>query len=230
MSKLQSKLDERLNYIKSLVLDMGGLVEKTISDSGAGLLKDKSNNQFLEKLQKREEKINTFHLKIARSCFKNLAREGPVARDLRLILAIINANTDLERMGDLAFNIAAKAQVLQRDPLLETSFKLFEKMFLQVIKMTHESLSAFVEGDEKLAHEILFQDDIVDHIRDDIRSHVEQICSANVQVIKPCIDLITIAGDLERIADHVTNIAEEVIFLETGDDIRHQHGSDSEEN
>ena len=222
MSKLQSKLDERMNYIKSLILDMGGLVEKTISDCGACLLKEKLNNQFLEKLQRREEKINTFHLKIARSCFKNLAREGPVARDLRLILSIINANTDLERMGDLAFNIAVKAQALQRDKTLETSFKLFEKMFAQVIQMTHQSLTAFVEEDEKLAREILFQDDVVDHIRDDIRSHIEEVSPANTQFIKSFIDLITIAGDLERIADHVTNIAEEVIFLETGDDIRHQ--------
>ena len=226
MSQLQSKLDERLNYLKRLLLDMGGLVEKTISHSCAGLLKAELNDQFLEKLQKREEKINTLHLKVARSCFKNLAREGPVARDLRLILAIINANTDLERMGDLAFNIAVKAQALQRNPLLNESFKLFEKMFSQVSKMTHQSLSAFVDGDEKLAREILFQDDVVDQIRDDIRTQVEKLCSSNVQLVKSCIDLILIAGQLERIADHVTNIAEEVIFLETGDDIRHQSWSD----
>lgn len=229
MSKLQSKLDERLNYLKRLLLDMGGLVEKTISNSCAGLLEEKLNNQFLDKLQKREEKINTLHLKIARSCFKNLAREGPVARDLRLILAIINANTDLERMGDLAFNIAVKAQALQRDALLNESFKLFEKMFSQVSKMTRQSLSAFVDADEKQAREILFQDDVVDQIRDDIRLQVEKLCSANVQLVNSCMDLIIIAGQLERIADHVTNIAEEVIFLETGDDIRHQNWSDETE-
>ena len=222
MNKLQHKLDERLSHIKSLILDMGGLVEKTLAESCELLLKKNQNHSILQKLQKREEKINTFHLKIARSCFKNLAREGPVARDLRLILAVVNTNTDLERMGDLAFNIAVKAQDIQGESLLNELFKLFEKMFSQVSLMTRQALSAFVEEDEKQAREILFQDDVVDQVRDDIRRQAEQTSAAEPRLIKLCIDLIIIAGQLERIADHTTNIAEEVIFLETGDDVRHQ--------
>ena len=221
MRKVQNKLDERLNYIRSLILNMGAFVEKTISSSCDILLKNAPSDIMCE-LKEREENINKLQLRVSRVCFKILARESPVAGDLRLILAIVSANTDLERMGDLSLNIAEKAQFVQKDPILEEIITLFETMFHQVSAMTHKSLDSFVAEDEKLAKAILVQDDKVDQIRNQIRAGLEDITLAHNRLIKPCIDLIIIAGELERIADHATNIAEEVIFLKTGDDVRHQ--------
>ncbi len=220
---MQNKLDERLNYIRSLILKMGGFVEKTISSS-LGILLSKTANPpaTMEELRKREEEINTLQLRVSRVCFKILARESPVAGDLRLILAIVNANTDLERMGDLAFNIAERAELVKKDPILEEILYMFEAMFDQVSNMVHKSLDAFVAEDEEIARAILIQDDKVDQIRNKLRGKLEKITLSHNRLIKPCIDLIIIAGELERIADHSTNIAEEVIFLKTGDDVRHQ--------
>ncbi len=222
MKKVQNKLDERLNYIRSLILNMGVFVEKTISSSCDILLNKDIHHDIMYELGKQEEEINTLQIKVSRVCFKILARESPVAGDLRLILAIVNTNTDLERMGDLAFNIAGRAKSVKKDPILNEIISLFEAMFAQVSKMVHKSLDAFVAEDERLARKILIQDDIVDQTRNKIRTGLEEITVSHNHLIKPCIDLIIIAGELERIADHATNIAEEVIFLKTGDDIRHQ--------
>ena len=201
---------------------MGVFVEKTISSSCDILLNKDIHHDIMYELGKQEEKINTLQLKVSRVCFKILARESPVAGDLRLILAIVNTNTDLERMGDLAFNIAGRAKSVKKDPILNEIISLFETMFAQVSKMVHKSLDAFVAEDERLARKILIQDDIVDQARNKIRTGLEEITVSHNHLIKPCVDLIIIAGELERIADHATNIAEEVIFLKTGDDIRHQ--------
>lgn len=224
MKKIQSNLDDRLNHLRSLILNMGGLVEKTISKAWDVLLKGESiSPSTMDELKKREEEINTLQLKVSWVCFKVLARESPVAGDLRLILAILNTNTDLERMGDLAFNIAERSQRVKKDPILEETINLFETMFSEVSKMVHQSLDAFVAEDEKLSRNILIQDDHVDQIRNNIRSSVENTTLSHTHLISSTIDLIIIAGELERIADHATNIAEEVIFLKTGDDIRHQY-------
>ncbi len=222
LRRVQNKLDERLNYMRSLILNMGGFVEKTIASSLEILLSKNLNPEIMSELRKREEEINTLQLKVSRVGFKILARESPVAGDLRLILAILNTNTDLERMGDLALNIAERAEVVTKDPILDEMIYLFEAMFDQVSKMVHKSLDALVVEDERMARTILSQDDNVDQIRNKLREELEEITLSQNHLIKPCIDLIIIAGELERIADHATNIAEEVIFLKTGDDVRHQ--------
>lgn len=229
MRKIQSKLDERLNYIRSLILNMGGFVEKTISNACDILISKNPSSDIMYELKKREEEINNLQLRVSRVCFKVLARDTPVAGDLRLILAIVNANTDLERMGDLAFNIAMRAELIKKDPILDEMIHLCETMFAQVSEMVHRSLDAFVAEDERLARKILIQDDNVDHIRNKVREGLEKITLSHSRLIKPCIDFIIMAGELERIADHATNIAEEVIFLKTGDDIRHQDIPDAYE-
>lgn len=229
MKPLKNKLDERLNYIQFLILQMGDYVEQTILCSCNILLgKEGDSKNNISGLREREEAINTLQLKISRFCFKILAKESPVAKDLRFILAIINTNTDLERMGDLAFNITERAQLVQKDPTLDKIIKLFESMFLKVNQMVQQSLNSFVKVDEKQARQILIQDEAVNQIRDKIRSDLEDITILHQHLIKPCIDLIIIAGEIERIADHTTNIAEEIIFLKTGNDIRHQNIFDEE--
>ncbi len=224
MNTLHSKLNERLDYIRSLILKMGRLVEEAISSAYQVLLKKKTDPKLFQEMMKREKKVNNFQLKVSRVCFKILAQQSPVATDLRIILAILSANTDLERMGDLAVNITKRATTIDKDPVWDKVISLFEEIFNQVSKMVHKSLDAFIDEDEQLARNILVQDDNVDRIRNKIRTCLEQTAkqSPPKNFIRQCMDLIIIAGELERIADHTTNIAEEIIFLKTGDDIRHQ--------
>ncbi len=230
MNTIHNKLDEKLHYIRSLILNMGGLVEKTLSSSYEILLNKTTHHDLMKDITDRENQVNTLQLKVSRACFKILARQSPVARDLRLILAILSANTDLERMGDLAVNIANRSVSINKDPIWNEAITLFKQMFNQVSTMVHKSLDAFVDENEKLANSILVQDDKVDHIRDQVRYCLETTTEkgGHKKTIKQCMDLIIIAGELERIADHTTNIAEEIIFLKTGDDIRHQDFSDTE--
>jgi len=225
---LSNKLDEKLNYIRSMILNMGGSVEKTISVAYVMLLKEPSTEQLMQDLLNREKDINALQLKISRACFKILAREAPVARDLRIILAILNVNTDLERIGDLAISITRKASFINKEPVLNESIGFFKKMFDHVSSMVRQSLDAFVDENETMARSILIQDDSVDRVRDKIRINLEEISGRDTykHLIKKCIDLIIIAGALERIADHATNIAEEIVFLKTGHDIRHQDPSE----
>ena len=218
MKNIKNKLDEKLHSIRSLILDMGDLVGQSISLSSEVFLKGRA---LIKELRLREKKINALQLKISKECFKVLAQEAPVARDLRLIISIVHANTDLERMGDLALNIAKRTQGFKRDSLLEEPLELFARMFEQVIRMVHHSLEAFVEENEEQARKILKADARVNQIRDDIRKKLEMVTSRHQHLIRPGIDLVLIVGEIERIADHVTNIAEEIIFFKTGDDIRH---------
>ena len=216
---MQGKLDERLKYIQSLILKMGSLVEQSIALSSKIFLK---NLLLLKDLRVGEKKINALQLKISRESFKILALKAPVARDLRYIISVVQANTDLERMGDLSLNIAKRTQqIFKKDPLLREPLKLFSKMFDRVRRMAKQVLEAFLEENEKQARGVLKEDREVNQIRDSIKKKLELIVSQNSYLIKPGIDLILIVGEIERIADHITNIAEEIIFFKTGDDIRH---------
>ena len=214
------KLDERLNQLKTLILDMGSLVEKSLKQALEILLDNKQN--LVSELKERERKINSLQIKIAKHCFKILAKEGPVAKDLRLILAIISINTDLERMGDLALNIANKAMNIKEKSSLKNAILSFKKMFSLSSQMAHLALKALVDESADQAKQVLLQDDAVDKARSEVHLLLVKVGESKPHLVKDCITLVMMAGQLERTADHATNIAEEVVFLKTARDIRHQ--------
>ncbi len=216
-----SNLDEKLSYIKSLALSMGGCVEETISDAKDITIGHVSPEERLPTMKKREEEINFLQLKLAKACFRSLARQAPVAKDLRLILTLLSANTDLERMGDLAINIAHKAKKIETHPSLKKSYSILKRMFDATIEMVRMSLNSFVKEDERLAQKILDMDNEVDACQREIVQESEKIMKQIKSLIPTCIRIILISGNLERIADHSTNLAEEIVFLRTGYDIRH---------
>ena len=218
----RSHLDERLSYIKSLALSMGSCVEKTIADAKDIVINNASSQEKLSVINKREEEINYLQVKLSKACFRSLARQAPVAKDLRLILTVLNANTDLERMGDLAANIAKKAKKMDTHSSLNHSYSLLDKMFCETIEMVRLSLNAFVKEDSPMARKVLEMDDRVDQLQKQIFQDLENIMKSEVSLIPTGIRLITVSGGIERIADHATNIAEEIIFLTTGRDIRHK--------
>lgn len=218
------KIDEKLNHIQSLILKMGFLVEQSLSGAKDMVFKKPGDRAtLLSKLKNLETKINTLQIKVSRAGFKILARQSPVAGDLRFVLAILSANTDLERMGDLAFNISKKARSLSVTGKLKTkTHPLLKDMFKTTSSMVKGALEALVHKKVRQAQGILTQDRGVNNIRDQIRKTVEKEAGSNPTWCGACMDLLIMAGELERIADHTTNIAEEAIFFKTGDDIRHQ--------
>ncbi|MGZ3685698.1 MAG: phosphate signaling complex protein PhoU, partial [Bdellovibrionota bacterium] len=149
-----------------------------------------------------------------------LARQSPLAADLRLVIAILKISTDLERMGDQAVNISYNAKdYLEGEPVKDLVD--IPRMAKEVKAMVRDALDAFVRQDRTLAEEVLLKDDVVDNLKDKVFHELIAYMTRTPTNIKQALDLILIARNLERLGDHATNIAEDVIFAVTGDDIRH---------
>src|SRR5208337_1391043 len=150
-----------------------------------------------------------------------LALNQPVARDLRFLTSALKINTDLERMGDLAQHIAERSLSLMHHPLVKPMTDI-PKMASLVQSMLLKCLDAFVQGDAELARSVLMADDEVDKLRDAVYAELLDIMQRDPAVLTAAIDLLFIARNLERIGDHATNIAEDVVFLVKGIDVRHR--------
>ncbi|AGH95029.1 phosphate signaling complex protein PhoU [Pseudobdellovibrio exovorus] len=211
-------IDSQLEDLKKLTLEMGGLVEKALVMVSAGLLKKEPSH--LQEVFKIEGLINDLQIKIDNECLQVLAKQGPVAKDLRLILSIIKINTDLERMGDQCVNISYISRELIERGFLN-SLKDIEEMIEAVTKMVKASLDSFVKMDPNIARSVLDMDDAVDNYKKKINQHSIQMMKTDVNSLQDHLDFILIARNLERLGDHATNIAEDVIFAFTGKDIRH---------
>ena len=215
--------DERLNELKSLIASMGGCVEQMLKESSMIIFqKDKDKDHLYNLIRQRETEIDSLQIKLGKYCFRLLAMQSPVARDLRMILSIISANTSLERMGDLSLNIARRGKVLKEDPLLEIPLHCLEEMFIHISLMVLDCLNSFINEDEKLARKVIMEDSKADKLKDNICAELKRCILQNSKLIDTCIQLVGISEKLERVGDQATNIAEEVVFLQTGRDIKHQ--------
>lgn len=153
-------------------------------------------------------------------CLKILALHQPVAIDMRFIVAVLKINNDLERIGDLSVNIAERAISLARQVRTETPFD-FDGMAVKVQSMLHRSLDALVNSDARLAREVLTSDDEIDAIHRQMYEDVKKAIVECPDKIDSLIQLLAVSRNLERIADHTSNIAEDVIYLVDGEIIRH---------
>jgi len=207
-----------LEELNQALLEMGALVESTIHCSVQALV-DRDERMALRVIED-ENRINRMELDVDARVTRLLALNQPVAGDLRLLIMALKINTDLERMGDLAVNISERAISLSRvppvKPLVDTP-----RMASLVEDMLHRSLDAFVKRDASLAEKVLPADDEVDSLRDRIYSELLELMQVNPATVPAAIHLMFVARNLERIADHTTNIAEDVIFLVRGIDVRH---------
>jgi len=197
---------------------MSGLVESGIYRSILSLT-EKDEQQAQQALQN-ESRINQMEIEIDDLATGLLALEQPVASDLRFITAAIKINNALERIGDHAVNIAERALNLLHEPLVKPLIDI-PRMANMVESMVRKALDAFVKRDAELAREVLVSDDAVDLMRDTIYSELVSFMERDPTSIRQCLDLIFVARNLERIADHATNIAEDVVFLVEGIDVRH---------
>jgi len=207
-----------LGELNKAILEMGSLVESCIHCSVQALVN--GDVRLARRVIEDECRIDQMELDIDARVTRLLALHQPVAGDLRLLIMAIKINTDLERMGDMAVNIADRAISLSKTlpvtPLIDTP-----RMALLVEDMLHRSLDSFVTRDADLADEVLPADDDVDALRDNIYSELLQVMQLNPAIVPSAIHLMFVARNLERIADHATNIAEEFIFLVRGIDVRH---------
>jgi phosphate transport system protein len=210
--------DEELSALKERVLELGGMVETAIRDSVRSLIE--RNNDLAKEVIKRDHLINALEVRIDEECVRLIALRQPMARDLRFITTAMKITTDLERMGDLAVNIAERAIELNGEPQLKP-FVNIPKMAEISEGMVRDSLDAFVKGCSKLPYEVIKRDDVVDDLTVKNFEELLSFMIRDPKIISLAVKRTYIAKYLERIADHATNIAEMVIYMCKGKIVRH---------
>jgi phosphate transport system protein len=208
-----------LEELNRKLLEMGGLVESAIHRSVCSLVEQ--NKELAEQVIRDEPKINKMEMEIDGMATRLLALRQPVARDLRFLTSALKINTDLERIGDLAQHIAERSLSLMHHPLVKPMTDI-PKMATLVQSMLLKCLDAFVNGDDALARSVLLADDEVDRLRDAVYAELLETMQKDPGIVPAAVDMIFIARNLERIGDHATNIAEDVVFLIKGVDVRHR--------
>ena len=209
---------EELDELQRRLLEMAGMVESAIHQSITALVE--RNEQAAKEVLWKEALINQKDLEIDEFATRLLALYQPMARDMRFLTAVIKMNGDLERMGDLAVNITERALSLIKDPPVTPLIDI-PRMANLAETMVRNSLDALVKRDESLARSVLLSDDEVDRLRDAVYKELVAFMQGETTTIPRAVDLMFIAHNLERIADHATNIAEDVLFLTKGIDVRH---------
>jgi phosphate transport system protein len=217
--------EEDLQALKQRLLNMGALVEERVHQAILSLIERR--HELAEKVKEGDQEVNDLQIEIDDRCLKLLALQQPMATDLRLITAAMKINADLERIGDQAVNIAENVIRILPHPPLKPIFEL-PRMADSAEKMTRDSLDAFVKRDVTLARAVLKKDDEVDLLKDHVFRILLTYMMADPGTIERALGLILISRNLERIADHATNIAEDVIFLVEARDVRHHHEEGAE--
>jgi phosphate transport system protein len=212
---------EELEQLKTRLLEMGGLAEEQVRLAVKALMD--RDRELIEVALHGDDPLNKLHIEIDGRCFTLLALHQPMAVDLRAIVAAVKINTDLERVGDLAINIAEAARrYAQHAPVK----KLIDipRMASIAQMMLRDSLDAFVRQNTDLAQQVLNKDDELDDLKTQIFRELLTYMLQDQSTIEPALDLILISRHLERIGDHATNIAEDVIFIVSARDVRHHAG------
>lgn len=215
---IYKSFDKELKELKEKLLYEGSLVERAIRDAIKALLERDSN--LAEKVISDDDVVNAKEVEIDEYCLKLLALRQPAARDLRFITTAIKINYDLERIGDMAVNVCERVLELNQEPQLKPYIDL-PKMAETVQLMVKESLDAFVKEDVELAWKVTRDDEIVDHLHDQIFRELLTYMMQDFKAVSRATRLLFISKYLERIADHAVNIAELVIFMVEGKIVRH---------
>jgi len=218
MSQDRRHLAEELDELKTRLLTMGGLAEERLRTAVRGLVE--RNHELLVDVIGGDSRIDALQMEIDRRCFTLIALYQPVAIDLRTVVSALKINADLERVGDFAVNIAEVAQRYLLHPPVKPLIDL-PRMGELALRMLREALDAFVTRDVNLAQSVLRQDDWLDAFKEQIFREVLTYMLGDSRTIEPGIDLILMSRHLERVGDHATNIAEDVIFIVEARDVRH---------
>jgi phosphate transport system protein len=210
--------DKELSLLKEKLLTMASLAESMIHKAVKSLME--RDQGLSEQVNAEEKKLNLLEIEIDDLCLKLLALKQPMAKDLRLITSAMRIDSELERIGDMAVNITQAVSVLIKQPQLKPYIDI-PRMADLAQKVVKDSLDSFIKQDVKLARSVLTRDDEIDALKDQIFRELLTFMISDPSSIQRALELILISRHLERIGDHATNIAENVIYLVQGKDIRH---------
>ena len=209
---------EELEQLKARLLEMGGLAEDRLQLAVRSLVD--RDLALVERVLVSDTAINQLHIEIDDRCFKLLALHQPMAVDLRAIVSAVKINTDLERVGDLAVNIAeAAGRYLEHPPVKELVD--IPRMADIAQSMLRDALDAYVRRDIAMAQDVLNCDDELDLLKTTVFRELLTHMLRDPSTIEPSLDLVLISRHLERVGDHATNVAEDVIFMVSAKDVRH---------
>ena len=212
-------IQRQIELLKQKILNVGGLVEEAIANAISAMLN--RDGKLAQRVIGDDSVIDQMEVEVEEDCLKILALYQPVAADLRFVVAILKINNDLERIGDLARNIAKRVNYLSKSDPIELPFSLRE-MTTKVQSMVKLSLDALVNGDVSLARHVREEDDAVDDERKKIADHIISLIKKMPERVEYLLKLNSVSKHLERIADMATNIAEDVIYMVEGEIVRHK--------
>ena len=210
--------EEELAQLKTRLLEMGGLAEEEVRLAVKALVD--GDQTLVDRVLAGDDPLNALHIEIDDRAFTLLALHQPMAIDLRAIVAAVKINTDLERVGDLAVNIAEAARRYATHPPVKRLIDI-PRMATIAQSMLRDALDAFVRRDTELAQHVLNEDDALDALKTQIFRELLTYMLQDPATIEPALDLILVSRHLERIGDHATNVAEDVIFMVLAKDVRH---------
>ena len=211
-------LEEELEQLKTKIIKMGSLVEEQIELAIRALFE--GDMELAKTVIRRDDEVDKYDIKIDKHCQRIFALTQPVAFDLRLIMSALMINNDLERMGDIAVNISERTEPMSGYRELLLKMRVGE-MTMKVKKIVKMSIDCFVNSDAELAKMIILMDNEIDKLDKEIFNLLTDEMKAHSEMIVPCSHILTLIRNIERLSDHATNIAEDVIFLIDAKIIKH---------
>jgi phosphate transport system protein len=217
---MERLLDEHLEKLKTRVIKMCSLVDEQLQFAIKSF--EEENLELANMVIERDKKVNKYDVKIDKICQRIFALAQPVAMDLRYIMSSLTINSNLERIGDIAVNIAENVVLIQKKPEFYNNTKL-EEMFNLTKRMLKNAIDSFIGANPELAKEVILTDDVVDRLNSENHQILKSIMKQNPDSIEGAVALLVISRELERLADHSTNIAEDVFFIVEAQMIKHKY-------
>lgn len=217
---MERLLDEHIEKLKTRVIKMCSLVDEQVQSAIKSV--EEENLELAKEVIEKDKKVDKYDNKIDKICQKIFALTQPVAMDLRLIMSSMTINNNLERIGDIAVNIAEYAVMLQKKPSFYNQTKLVQ-MFSIVVQMLKDAIDSYMSGDEKLAKSVIEADDKLDKLNYENHQILIDIMKQSPDNIEKGIVLLVMSRQLERLGDHCTNIAEDVFFIVEAHIVKHKY-------
>jgi phosphate transport system protein len=219
---MERHFDQELEDLKQELLRMAGLAEQSVAQSLHALVQ--RDNGLAATVDNEDDQLDRLEMLIDDRCLKMLALRQPTAKDLRFITMAMKISGELERIGDQAVNIAHRAEELNSEPLLKPLIDI-PRMGDIARGMIRDALDAFVYENPEKAREVVQRDELVDDLNRQLHRELTSFMIEDPHTITRCLNLMSVAHNLERIGDHATNIAEDIVYLYEARDIRHQQPS-----
>lgn len=217
---MERVLDEYIEKLKTRVIKMCSLVDEQVQSAIKAV--EDENLELAKEVIEKDKKVNKYDNKIDKICQKIFALTQPVAMDLRLIMSSLTINNNLERIGDIAVNIAEYIIMLEKKPAFLKNTKL-EEMFIVTQQMLKDAIDSYIGGNETLAKSVIISDDKLDQLNYDNHKILIDIMKQNPDNVEPGIAVLVMSRQLERLGDHCTNIAEDVFFIVEANRVKHKY-------